>query len=287
MAASSVTLVVFFCLLFQVNSEKRSNLNGFNLQKTSIKSLKHLHSSICRRPLPVLGSSVTPIDLLPISQIYFQINYFPSVVNLVNRVKKKLGNGHKKEPFNGHLLLHAAFLGVEYPTPFHAALHGGGVPRQFPALPGASSASSTAFYARLEEGLELISGLRSLRVLNLSHNGFVGKLPESLSFLKNLNEVSLSNKLSGPVYQSFVENIPANAVVDLSFNALTGQIPQMMSLSNQKEEYFARNLDLCGKPLKKMCRIPSSHSIPTNVSSDGSATAAEFGEVTWVLLGRR
>ncbi|KAL4576339.1 hypothetical protein LXL04_012431 [Taraxacum kok-saghyz] len=118
----------------------------------------------------------------------------------------------------------------------------------------------------LEEGPELISGLRSLR---------------------NLNEVSLSNKLSGPVYQSFVENIPANAVVDLSFNALTGQIPQMMSLSNQKEEYFVGNLDLCGKPLKKMCRIPSSHSIPTNVSSDGSATAAEFGEVTWVLLGRR
>ncbi|KAL4555811.1 hypothetical protein LXL04_038439 [Taraxacum kok-saghyz] len=117
-------------------------------------------------------------------------------------------------------------------------------------------------------------GFDSIEVLDLSSNLFNGTLPFDFGGGK-LKYLNLSNnKLSGPVYQRFVENIPANAVVDLSFNSLTGQIPQMMSLSNQKEEYFAGNLDLCGKPLKKMCRIPSSHSIPTNVSSDGSATAA-------------
>ncbi|KAI3700547.1 hypothetical protein L2E82_45180 [Cichorium intybus] len=48
----------------------------------------------------------------------------------------------------------------------------------------------------------------------------------------------------------------------------------MHSLYNQKEENYAGNLALCGKPLKKMCTVPTSHSIPTNVSTDGSATAA-------------
>ncbi|KAL4592511.1 hypothetical protein LXL04_005509 [Taraxacum kok-saghyz] len=43
--------------------------------------------------------------------------------------------------------LHAAFSRVENPTPFHAAFPRGGVPREFPALPAATEASSTAFGA--------------------------------------------------------------------------------------------------------------------------------------------
>ncbi|CAH1450432.1 unnamed protein product [Lactuca virosa] len=119
----------------------------------------------------------------------------------------------------------------------------------------------------------VLGGFDSVEVLDLSSNFFNGTLP--LDFgggrLKYLN--LSNNKLSGPVYLTFAENIPANAVVDLSFNTLTGQIPEMLPLYNQKEEHFAGNLDLCGKPLKKMCTVPSSHSIPTNVTSDGSATA--------------
>lgn len=66
-----------------------------------------------------------------------------------------------------------------------------------------------------------------------------------------------------------------NAILDLSFNNLTGEIPQMFS--NKNPEYFAGNLNLCGKPLTKTCIVPSSyssHSLPPNVSLDGSATAA-------------
>ncbi|KAL4576564.1 hypothetical protein LXL04_012660 [Taraxacum kok-saghyz] len=59
-----------------------------------------------------------------------------------------------KEPFNGHKKLHAAFLGVEYPTPFHAALLGGGVPREVSALPGARSTSSTAWNTRTHQPKE-------------------------------------------------------------------------------------------------------------------------------------
>ncbi|KAI3753088.1 hypothetical protein L2E82_25133 [Cichorium intybus] len=120
----------------------------------------------------------------------------------------------------------------------------------------------------------VLGGFDYVEVLNLASNKFNGTLPFDFGGGR-LNYLNLSNNLlSGPVYLKFAEMIPANAVVDLSFNKFTGQIPEMLSLYNQKEENFAGNLALCGKPLKKMCTVPTSHSIPTNVSSDGSATAA-------------
>ncbi|KAI3769941.1 hypothetical protein L6452_01056 [Arctium lappa] len=135
---------------------------------------------------------------------------------------------------------------------------------------------------------EFVSRLQSLRFLNLSDNGFSGGVPggfdsvEVLDLSSNmfngglpldfggwrLKYLNLSNnKLSGSVFPQFAENIPATAVVDLSFNNFTGQIPETLSFSNQKTENFEGNLDLCGKPLKKMCIVPSSLSIQPNVSS--------------------
>ncbi|KAD3066412.1 hypothetical protein E3N88_34292 [Mikania micrantha] len=114
-------------------------------------------------------------------------------------------------------------------------------------------------------------GFDSVKVLDLSSNSFNGTLPLEFSG-GSLNYLNLSNnKISGSVFPKFVENIPANAIVDLSFNNFTGEIPQ--TLSDRKQDYFAGNLNLCGKPVNKTCTVPSSHSLPPNISSDGSATA--------------
>ncbi|KAK1439949.1 hypothetical protein QVD17_05774 [Tagetes erecta] len=113
----------------------------------------------------------------------------------------------------------------------------------------------------------------NLQTLSLSSNFISGQLPETIPALQSLQVLNLSNNnISGFVLRNFAENIPVNAVVDLSFNNLTGEIPQMFS--NQKQEYFAGNLNLCGKPLNKACTVPSLHSFPPNVSLNGSATAA-------------
>ncbi|KAK1427641.1 hypothetical protein QVD17_16332 [Tagetes erecta] len=39
---------------------------------------------------------------------------------------------------------------------------------------------------------------------------------------------------------------------------------------------FTGNLNLCGKPLTKICALPLSHSFPPNVSLDDSATVGEL-----------
>lgn len=46
-----------------------------------------------------------------------------------------------------------------------------------------------------------------------------------------------------------------------------------MPLSNQKTGAYAGNTDLCGKPLNKLCTIPSSLSAPPNVTSNSSSPA--------------
>ncbi|KAI3774701.1 hypothetical protein L1987_49261 [Smallanthus sonchifolius] len=152
--------------------------------------------------------------------------------------------------------------------------------------------SDNAFAGKLPESLATLQNLTSV---SLKNNYFSGGIPGRFDYVEYLdlsfnlfNEtlpldfggerlryLNLSNnKLSGSVSPEFAGKIPANASIDLSFNGLGGEIPESSSLSRQKTEFFAGNLDLCGKPLNKMCTIPSSLSTPPNVTSNGSTTAA-------------
>ncbi|KAL8554611.1 hypothetical protein ACS0TY_002701 [Phlomoides rotata] len=117
-------------------------------------------------------------------------------------------------------------------------------------------------------------GVRSIHFFDLSSNLLNGSLPlefggDHLTYL-NLS----SNKLSGMVPPQFAAKIPANATIDLSFNDLSGELPESMALSNQKTVAYAGNAELCGKPLKKLCVVPSSFTPPPNVSTNSSSPAA-------------
>ncbi|RYR75722.1 hypothetical protein Ahy_A01g000298 [Arachis hypogaea] len=93
---------------------------------------------------------------------------------------------------------------------------------------------------------------------------------------ENLRYLNLSyNKVSGTFSQTFARHIPRNATIDLSLNNLTGPIPDSSALLNQKTESLSRNVDLCGKPLKILCSIPSTLSDPpTNATTSSPAIAA-------------
>ncbi|KAK2967634.1 hypothetical protein RJ640_030505 [Escallonia rubra] len=135
-------------------------------------------------------------------------------------------------------------------------------------LPGSLTSLSNLIVVSLKNNYfsgSLPSGFDSLQVLDLSSNLINGSLPpdfggNSLSYLN----VSY-NRLSGEITPDFANKIPFNATIDLSFNNFTGQIPESSVLFNQDAKSFSGNAELCGKPLKTLCPIPSTVSVPPNV----------------------
>ncbi|CAH8274373.1 unnamed protein product [Arabidopsis lyrata] len=121
---------------------------------------------------------------------------------------------------------------------------------------------------------DIPSGFEAVQVLDLSSNLLNGSLPKDLGG-KSLHYLNLShNKVLGEISTGFAEKFPANATVDLSYNNLTGPIPSSLSLLNQKAESFSGNQDLCGKPLKILCSVPSTLSNPPNISDTTSPAIA-------------
>ncbi|CAH8380063.1 unnamed protein product [Eruca vesicaria subsp. sativa] len=152
--------------------------------------------------------------------------------------------------------------------------------------------SSNAFTGKLPPSLSLLKnltvvsltknsfsgdipgGFEAVQVLDLSSNLLNGSLPPDLGG-RSLHYLSLShNNVSGVVPPGFADKFPANATIDLSFNNLTGPIPSSLSLLNQKAESFSGNPELCGKPLKTLCSIPSTLSNPPNKPENTSPAIA-------------
>nr|KYP55455.1 putative LRR receptor-like serine/threonine-protein kinase At4g37250 family [Cajanus cajan] len=80
-----------------------------------------------------------------------------------------------------------------------------------------------------------MGNLSSLQgTVDLSHNHFSGSIPASLG------------------------NLPEKVYIDLTFNNLSGPIPQTGALMNRGPTAFIGNSGLCGPPLKNMC-APDTH----------------------------
>ncbi|CAH2076896.1 unnamed protein product [Thlaspi arvense] len=117
-------------------------------------------------------------------------------------------------------------------------------------------------------------GFEAVQVLDFSSNLLNGSLPTDLGG-RSLHYLNLShNEVSGVISPGFAEKFPPNATVDVSFNNLTGPIPSSLSLLNQKAESFSGNPELCGKPLKTLCSIPSTLSNPPNIPENTSPAIA-------------
>ncbi|KAI3462726.1 hypothetical protein Pfo_019389 [Paulownia fortunei] len=119
----------------------------------------------------------------------------------------------------------------------------------------------------------LPGGFNSVQVLDLSSNLISGSLPLDFGG-SNLAYLNVSfNRLTGEIPPEFGSKIPTNATIDLSFNNLTGPIPESDLYLNQETKSYSGNPELCGKPLKNMCPIPSSVATPPNASAPGSPPA--------------
>ncbi|GAB2266941.1 hypothetical protein Dimus_001928 [Dionaea muscipula] len=121
---------------------------------------------------------------------------------------------------------------------------------------------------------DFITKIPTLTYINLSFNNLTGTIPAALAGLPSVNYVDLSrNKLTGPIPASFGSfkqasnfylilsnnqlsgSIPASLTkltlqnFNVSFNKLSGQIPQGGSLQSYDQYAYLHNKGLCGSPL--------------------------------------
>ncbi|KAI9113449.1 hypothetical protein K1719_015376 [Acacia pycnantha] len=119
----------------------------------------------------------------------------------------------------------------------------------------------------------LPSGFQTTQVLDLSSNLLDGSLPSDFGggSLRYLN-VSF-NKISGKIPAEFAGKILSNATVDLSFNNLTGEIPNSSVFMNPHSSSLSGNPDLCGEQIDNPCSVSSSPSPSPNDTSPTSPPA--------------
>ncbi|GLJ30978.1 hypothetical protein SUGI_0618530 [Cryptomeria japonica] len=108
------------------------------------------------------------------------------------------------------------------------------------------------------------NSLTFLQQLDLSYNLLNGSVPPDLGNLSHLQgTLKLSNNfLSGSVPSS-LGNLPEKVSIDLTYNRLSGAIPENGALANQGPTAFVGNPGLCGLPLRKAC--PSSPPTSTGI----------------------
>ncbi|KAG8366843.1 hypothetical protein BUALT_Bualt16G0010000 [Buddleja alternifolia] len=121
-----------------------------------------------------------------------------------------------------------------------------------------------------------ITKLDDLVGLNLSRNKLTGSIPQDIGRMMSLNFLDLSiNHLSGGIPTGLSE-LSFLGVLNLSYNNLSGKIPQETHMTTFNELSYTGNPGLCGRPLIKSCPGDETIQDPKRTASDNDDSDDHF-----------
>ncbi|KAG8366658.1 hypothetical protein BUALT_Bualt17G0102500 [Buddleja alternifolia] len=104
-----------------------------------------------------------------------------------------------------------------------------------------------------------------LEKFDVSFNEFSGSIPGDLGYLSNLQgTVDLSHNMFNGSIPGSLGNLPEKVYIDLTYNKLSGPIPQNGALINRGPTAFIGNPGLCGPPLKNLCSDDNEATAPSS-----------------------
>ncbi|XP_031103126.1 receptor-like protein 7 [Ipomoea triloba] len=123
---------------------------------------------------------------------------------------------------------------------------------------------------------DTIGALNSLYFLNLSHNALTGNIPETVGNLKMIESLDLSSNQLGGEIPTQLADLSFLSVLNLSFNRLSGRIPTGNQLNTFDALSYQGNLELCGFPISKSCKVPPSSNGGQSGGGGGPVFDSEF-----------
>ncbi|GJP37626.1 hypothetical protein CLOM_g22068, partial [Closterium sp. NIES-68] len=116
----------------------------------------------------------------------------------------------------------------------------GAIPPQLTALTGITELYLMGNF--LSAGLEVVSEMNWLYLLDVTNNSFSGSLPASFSRLTSLDAINLSYNNFGGTFPSVLLTLTQLGLIDLSYNNFGGPIPrEITAFSNLMYLYMDRN----------------------------------------------
>ncbi|KAK8643519.1 hypothetical protein V6N13_012811 [Hibiscus sabdariffa] len=137
------------------------------------------------------------------------------------------------------------------------------------------------------------TGLVSLEKLDLSFNRFNGSIPWEFGNLSILQgTVDLSHNLFTGSIPASLGKLPEKVYIDLTYNNLSGPIPQNGALMNRGPTAFVGNPGLCGPPLKNPCSTDTADAgspslnpfLPNNSTVNESGRGLSKGAVIAIIV---